>query len=214
MKLRFLGALALMIAVLPGFANAAYVLQFGQGGVAGITDFQASVGSTIDIELYLTQTEGDTDLTDDGIWTMAFDFRIDGAGGLTHESIADESTYVFPAGFPDNRVTTLSNNFQDLQVDANGDFSNPVFPEAGSNSIFLGTASLLVNGQGVYNLEIEQLSDLSFTLGDSINGLGTDPGAATLTAVPEPGSFAVLGLCAGSGAFVRWRRRRQAASAV
>src|SRR5690606_7878790 len=81
MRLRVLGMLAFVFALLPSAANAAYVLEFGQGGTAGITSFNAAPGDMITIELYLTQTGADALLTNKGIATMALDFTIDGAGG-------------------------------------------------------------------------------------------------------------------------------------
>lgn len=212
MKLRFLGALALMFAMLPGFANAAYTLEFGQNGVAGITDFSAAVGSTIEIELYITQSDGDTLLTDKGIATLAMTFDIDGAGGAIHDNNEGVSTYVFPAGFPDGQVADLSNGFQTLTLDANTGGTG-VQPEAGSNSVLLGTAQIQVNSAGVYNLAMARDGGLAFVTPD-LDIISPGNGVGTITAVPEPGSFAVLGLCAGSGALVRWRRRRQAAAAV
>jgi hypothetical protein len=218
MKLRLIGAMALAVMLLPSTARADLILEFGQGGTVGITEFLVRPGDTLDIEVYLTDTPGGDGLEGRGIKTMGSIFRIDPlggpVGGATHQTDAQgDSTFAFSDQFPDQRSLELREGNQELEFDAVREDETGAQPDVG-DSILLGTATLEANSRGTYGLELEAINEFSFILGGSgIDFFEPTPGAATLTAVPEPGTFAALGLVAGTGAVVRFRRRRKAAVA-
>lgn len=192
-------------------ADAALLLQFGQGGNVGITEFVVNPGDSIDIEIYLTES-GETTLTDNGLGFMDALFTLSGPAGAAHEQSGGEPTFQISPQFPDSPNVEFWNSDTNI-VRFNGSnlSSAGAVVDTNGDSILLGTATLLTSSAGSWDLSVDPRTSFSFAKG--ANFYNVTGGIATLTAVPEPGSFAVLGLIAGTGAAVRFRRRRKAAKA-
>ena len=188
--------------------NADLVFSFGRADGSGVADFVVEPGSKVMIDLFISETGGSV-LNDIGIGTVRF--RLEVAGdGVTHGAL-DE--FQIGAGFRAVGSNTRADSIR--MVDISGAFAGidviPVQAASGSNTVFLGTATLQVDPSfdGTVFLTASQLSPIDVTLGTSIFNSGSvSSGTATITAVPEPGSLLALSML-GLGGIV-WHRRRSA----
>lgn len=229
MMCRLFGVLFAALVFMQSSADAALVLRFGQNGVAGLTNFTAQVGSTLNLEIYLVQTSGSTELNDFGLSLMGIDLRVDTGGGSTTGEVSHVTppSFVFNPGMSDERFTEVLNQDRRLIARAAAPLADalnyaPVMLPAGQNQLLLGTAQLRIGlnsvvGDNTYNLSVRRQDSLSFAygnnpLGDGSEGEFFNPGIAnstlTLTAVPEPSSVAVLGMMGVAGVARAVRRRR------
>ncbi len=193
-------------------SQAAFVLQVGQSGVAGISTIAATPGSQIELEYYLTQTGGMTNLNTEGLGSFMFSISTDEfSAGLTH---AEPGDFEFTPGFLDFAMVDLIDN--SLEVGSIGDIANdglsaiPVFIPAPQNSILLGRSrfNVAANASGDYNVSLDPAPFLAFTLGpDIFNSVPVASGGAVVrvTAVPEP----TTGLAIGGAVALLWLRRRR-----
>jgi hypothetical protein len=210
---RLYGVMALVLMTLQSLARADLVLEFGQGGTIGLTSFEAKVGDSINVDLYITQKGNEARLTTRGLATMAMKFTIDGNGGATHGDLLSN----IPTHFDNVIQNTLSVDEQVLIVDAVNTTGSGL-KAIGSNSILLGTATIRANQLGLYNFNLGLPEDpgvLSFTLaGLPLTFIIPDEGNAifNVTAVPEPGSLATLAMCVALGIGARFRRHKRSVS--
>lgn len=211
-----LAMLAAMLLVSP--AQAALVLQFGQDGTAGVTNFSAQPNDTLQVEVYITQTDGDTRLSDQGLSSFQFDFTIGGDGSVIH---GPQGSFMFQDGLDNFATEARTDQLLDVGAFADNDPSDAtgtkVIPVK-APTILLGIATVNVGetASGDYSFAIAPASDAtSFSTGDDPfrGSVTVDPGSATLTvnatAVPEPSYLAI----AVAGLALRLRRSwRQKAS--
>ncbi len=240
MRIKLLGMVIAAVFLLSGSARADLVLQFGQSGVSGLTNFTATAGSSVAIEVYLTQSglydpfgTGDpADFVTDnrltgagnsrGLGGWLIDVGIAGDGAVSH---ADAATFVFGANFDNLPGASVNGSVLNAGAFATADPVDPnrVLPVK-APVILLGTMTLDVSSlaTGSYSLTTDFTNGISLSLGT--NPLNTvDPtepanfvfgGSGTLdiiSAVPEPSSMAVLGLMGAAGFARSVRNRRKAA---
>ncbi|MFN7292960.1 MAG: hypothetical protein ACK5YR_25280 [Pirellula sp.] len=211
---RLCGVAALVLMTIQSWAKADFVLEFGQGGTIGLTSFEATVGKSVSVDLYITQKLGETRLTTKGIVSMALKFSIDGTGGATHGDILLD----IPTHFNIIEENALSGADRVLIANANNTSGKGLRAET-SNSIFLGTATIQANEIGIYGFNLSLPNppgNFSFLLEDPLNpetAIPKDGNAIfTVTAVPEPSSVFSIVLCAALSVFARIRGRKQSAS--
>lgn len=188
------------------------ILEFGQNGVRGVHDFSVIVGQTIDIDLFITQIDGETVLSDEGIIQFGTKFTIDprtsDPTGAIHQNTEGESTYAFPDAFPNSRDTDLSSNF--LVLDSNAGSASEDGVQATGDSIYLGTATIDASSIGNYGISLVREHPLSFATPGLEEFLNPIPASATLTvtAVPEPTACSLVCLIAVGTSLLRRHRLR------
>ncbi len=218
----FVTASAILFCFPARSTKAELILQFGKEGVVGATDFSVAPGQSQLIDIFLTQTPGDTRLTSPGLGLGAFRLILS-SPDITHAPLA---SFQFGPGFVEGENGLSELNGQTLLIDLKGTpvdpFTvTPVTTTGGSSSIKLGTTVLtaMPGAFGPYGLELRSGRDPvgadpvtpDFILGNSALGafVAVSPSTATLNVspVPEPSSFALLIFTATTASIV-FRRRR------
>jgi hypothetical protein len=207
--------------LLAGAARADFQYEFAQGGTVG-TSFSVAQGSTIDIQVYLLQTNGpttnSTNLTAKGLsfggvalqYSASAPFSIASTSAITPNSAFSTSS---PALSTSSGTTTASLQLQN---------DSPVFaPTTGTNAgaILLGTFTFTGSSVGT-STTVSALPNANGA--NNVDGAGTNldsliansSASITVTAVPEPGSVVLTGLLAlGIAGAARRRLRRAPATA-
>jgi hypothetical protein len=216
MRIRSL-LLAAVFALLPGRAAADYAFEFfdptANGGTGAFsTTFSVAAGSTVNVQVYLAQTNGTTTLTagpglKDGGVGLSFNQAIatvPSTSAITPNAAFDTSTKSVGTG------TASLNVFQST--------SSPVLaPTSGTTAgaILLGTFSFTGVSAGSTFAVTAQPHPAPFSnnvLGDGtvIDSMIANASAViTVTAVPEPGSLLLAGLAAAGMGVGAWRRRQR-----
>lgn len=239
MRIKLLGMVVAAVFLLSGTARADLVLNFGQGGVSGLTNFTATAGSTVAIQVYLTQSglydpfgTGDpVDFVTDnrltgagttrGLGGWLIDVGVAGDGAVGH---ADPATFVFGPNFDNLPGASVNGSVLNAGAFATVDPVDPnkVIPVK-APVILLGELTLDVSAlaTGSYNLSVDFTNGIALSLGtnplntvdptDPINHVFGGLGTLDITAVPEPSSMAVLGLMGVAGVARSVRNRRKAA---
>jgi hypothetical protein len=230
---RHLSTATVLVLILVGAARSNYVFEFADGTGAVQTAFTANAGDLVDVEVLLAQTNGDTGLTDSGLF----------AAGVRVTSTYTSATP--PATYPDMLSNSdimpnpafdglVNNSLDGMNVFGVANFLDSGFvtegilanPAPTGNSIYLGT--FVFHTSGVPGGEVIDLQTSSVYVGsqdnilnDQSNGipLGTplDPDNATATitilgpsggAVPEPSTLTLMGLgLMGTVVLHRYRNR-------
>jgi len=197
-----------------------YNINFGQ------SIYTIVPGGTVDVSIYLTETAtaGETPLLADGgnngLVLLGSKFTFLGSD----LKVGSQDTYNFPAddllppfGTSINSVFTTQNVFVDnltREVDISGLIVSgtaevPVVPGATSYSILLGTVRFTASPTFTGSVPLTFLPnpfDVNFF------PLNTNPATytdSTITAVPEPGTMALLAVASLGGVTLRSRSRRQ-----
>ena len=188
-------------------ASAELIYEFGQ------SDYVATPNATVDVDLYLRQTNGETILSDFGLISVSGQILFNETPGPAEPAeVLSTADITINPQFDDPFLTmpTLDPGTSAGMLGV-VDISSPeVF--ANQDRIHLATFSFTVGSiqDEVPNLRATDLDDLfEDTLagnGQLLDALISD-GMATITVVPEPSQLAALG-CLVAGA-VGWRRRRQ-----
>lgn len=182
----------------------AIVYSFDQAG------FTVNAGGTVDVDVYLEQTGGDTILTDDGLfgYGVRLLFNTPPIPSDPAAVLAESDILANPA-FDDAAFATVE-LISGESAGASGSVLDPFSPLVGSR-ILLGTFTF-TGGNTVG--EVTNLTATDFSgLDETISGLGTpldsmvQDGFATITvtAVPEPSSILIL-FAGGVAAIMRRRR--------
>lgn len=260
--------LMMLCALFATTARAEITFNFGQGGVIGGTTFNAMAGSTITLEIYLTQQLryepvpgfmfSDLRMSNNGPGTGIGSYLVDlsivdadtpmaiQTDVLPQDPAPPTNGFIFGPGFLNDTTSRLDpNNNGSINVlrastFATNDptFTSPLTPVYASNtamsafnadtpgsiainSILAGTATINVSafasGDYLLSLSAMDMSALPTLLGNSIvNGPFITPSSqmATLTisAVPEPCTWPVLGI--GTIIYGRRRMRRRKSSSA
>ena len=200
-------------------AQADLMLGFAQGGSFS-TSFSAAPNSTLTLQLILTQSNGETRLSNPGLAIADFQVAVDGVN-------VAPTAFTFGTGFVDDtstnsRITGLTARIAEFtgsngitaNVDSNGDTT--------LDSVLLGTVTYNIGAlaSGNYNLTVLKRTEqgafsiaapqLSLTI-DVTNVVTNGSATLTITAVPEPSS-AVFLMLGGLWACVARRRLRASKS--
>lgn len=199
-------------------AQADLILGFAKGGSFS-TSFSAAPNSTLTLQLILTQSNGETRLSNPGLAIADFQVAIDGLN-------VAPTAFTFGTGFVDDtstnsRITGLSTRIAEFtgsngitsNVDSNGDTT--------LDSVLLGTVTYNIGAlaSGNYNLSVQKRTEEgAFSIDNSpgiplnvTNVVSNGSATLTITAVPEPSS-AVFLMLGGLWACVARRRLRAAKS--
>ncbi len=192
-------------------AKADLILEFANSAGIVQSDFEAEVGHTVDISVYLVETSPSTILFDEGLFSAGFRLNYSTGGGSSVATIASAS------GVTSNPAFDLTKNVDIASV------PNAVGVDLATNSLDFGLglsriklASFQFAGVGAGSLSLT-LSDLGGE--NSITQLGTvlDGGIdftptanLKVTAVPEPNSLVLL-IVGSTLCFLRKRRTSRGA---
>ncbi|MCR9200392.1 MAG: PEP-CTERM sorting domain-containing protein [Planctomycetaceae bacterium] len=198
---------ALLTLLFSHAASAELIYEFGQ------SEYTATPNGTVDVDLYLRQTGGETVLSDFGLISVSGQILFNEAPGPTEPAeVLSTADITINPQFDD---PFLSMPVLDPGTSAGMlgviDITSPeVF--ANQDRIHLGTFRFTV---GSIQDEVTSLraTDLDVAFEDTLTGNGLfldsliSDGLATITVVPEPSQVAALGglVLAAIG----WRRRRQ-----
>jgi hypothetical protein len=209
----------LLVLSLRSTAHADFILGFAQGGLAS-TSFSAAPNSNLTLQLILTQSTGETRLSNPGLAIADFDVVINGANvaptaftfgtGFVNDGSGNSGIASLSTRIAEFESTLSGNNGITVNVDSNGDTA--------LDSVLLGTVTYNIGtlASGSYNLTVQKRTALgAFSIAAPAPGLPTDVtnfvsnGSAilTITAVPEPSSavFVALSCLAVYVAKRRWR---------
>lgn len=195
-------AVMAVTALVPTAAYADIFIEFSDGSTVN-DNFEIQVGTPTQIQIFLTETSPNTDLSVDGL--VGF--------GLSGDYAATEGSAAV--------VTSLSVN-PDFDLVIQDDFTTDSIEVAAAvlfNPIVTGSSILLgsfeVTASGLGTTEFTFIDQNPDPFSDFASGTGTDldptifAGArsfsVSLTAVPEPSSIAVLAIPAW---IISYRRRR------
>ncbi len=196
-------------------AQADLILGFAKGGSFS-TSFSAASNSSLTLQLILTQSNGETRLTNPGLAIADFDVVIDGVN-------VAPTAFTFGTGFVNDTnsgITGLSTRIAEFEsslsgkngitanIDGNGDTT--------LDSVLLGTVTYNIGAlaSGNYNLSVLKRTAFgSFSIADPVfpdnvtNVVSNGSATLTITAVPEPSSTVFL-MLGGLWACVARRRLR------
>jgi hypothetical protein len=221
MTLRTILSALVGVFLLGGTARADFVFQFaGSNGVA-TSNFGVAQGSTVDVRVYLVQTNGptvnSTNLSANGLsdGNVALTFSSTAPFSIASASnITPNSAFVGPNGT--SLTTSGGTTTATLQVHSSPAFVFAPTSGADANRILLGTFTFTGVSPGSA-LTVTALPNAGSNFvdgaGNTLDSLISNASAAiTVTAIPEPGTVILTGLfAAGFGAHA-WRRRRRAAA--
>jgi PEP-CTERM motif len=210
----------LLVLSLRSTAHADFILGFAQGGTFS-TSFSAAPNSNLTLQLILTQSTGETRLSNPGLAIADFDVVINGAN-------VAPTAFTFGTGFVDDTsnnsgITGLSTRIAEFESSFSG--NSGVTANVDSNgdtvldSVLLGTVTYNIGtmASGNYNLSVLKRDALSaFSIAapglpiDVTSVVSNGSAILTITAVPEPSSavFLILGGLLGCVARRRWRANK------
>jgi len=195
-------------------AEASYIFQLtDSAGVAQNNFVIGSIGQTVDVNVWLKQTDPDTLLTDEGLYSAGVKLTYGSPGAAAVSSVDDiarNPAFDDPGAF----LRDVGGGYSTLDMAVSDPFS-PVFPQLSTpDGIWLGTFKF--TGLSLGSVQITAFDNPG--IDNTLTGLGTllDPNIgsvqATVSTVPEPSGlaiFATLMLIAGP---YFWRRSRQRAA--
>jgi hypothetical protein len=212
---RFLvrGAALLTLLLAGGSARADFIFRFADAGGTPQTSFTINgAGGTVDVRVYLEETNGGTVLSTEKLGSAGV--RLDNsATGVARVAAAGDVTG--NPSFDDTDVVTVGPDFASLNdaVSANP----PLSPDA-NNRILIGTFRFTGQSVGQFTVTTrDPHPELGFD--DTLTGADTALDAliqnsgAVVTVVPEPGSLLLTGLAATAIAAVAYRRSRRVKAA-
>lgn len=213
-----LGLLLALIAASPCCAG--FILQLGQSGTVGNNVFAGSPGDTVVMQIYLTQTGGETRLSSSSTALVSADFHVTIDGSLVSPVATS-----FGPGFKDDTSGKTGFTLSDARI---AEFASEQSGHVGvttsadgvsDNSVLLGTVSFLIapGASGIYNLSAAR--DTSSPLGsfalaagypqtiDVSSGFGT----LEVSSTPEPSSLVLsaIGIAAVAYRTCKQRRKRR-----
>ena len=187
-------ALALLLGVicLGSSSHADQLLTLSSGGTVSDA-FIGAVGETLSIDFFLTETEPDTIVADEGL--IGFGFDLEFTPGLGTISSANPDEFFDAANFDERSSTGFEwEYFRDDSMGSTG------------SSVRLGGMDFLVSAEGTTTFTLSDrvvgtgfnnaswfTPTLSFIDNDIFGSAGTDTFSFSVsTAVPEPGSMVFL----------------------
>lgn len=193
---------AVIFSLLSSQTQADLIIEFSDGNAIGNV-FTAAVGSVVTIDVFVTETGGNTELSTDGLVGFGLDASYSATSGITAVVTANSVDSAFPF------VTDEAFDNSNLKL-AGSTFGTP--PQG--TSIALGQFSVSVSDIGVTEFSFDDYSTLSdFVTANSATDL--DPvifaGGRTfdfsISAVPEPTTALMFG-SAALGMLAPRRRKR------
>lgn len=205
MRIRlFLLTIAVTLCLVPT-ARGDYTFEFTDSSNVDQTNFTVAEGGTVQIKVWLQETNGGTTLTTTGVTDAGVKLTFGSNVTVKTSSDIAENSAQFTSGVS----KSVGSGSASLNV------SNSTAVKAASNHILLGTFTFTGVTAGVTTaVTVDPHGGFDDTvLADStvIDGMIANASAAiTVTAVPEPGSFFLCGLAAFGmmGGAYRARRRR------
>jgi hypothetical protein len=207
--------LALLSVASLGRADLAWQFTDSTGATVAGNNFSVNQGSTIDIRVYLLETNGGTTLSSAGLSSVGVKL----AGSNANAQVASASAITPNPQFDDTSKSVSGNN----AILNDGLLANPVVhaPTTGAdaNRILVGTftySGLTAGTTNVQAVDPHAFADTVDGNGNTLDALIASSAATiTVNAVPEPGTLVLTGMFAVAlvGLGCR-RRRREAAAAV
>ena len=198
-------------------ARCDYVFELRQDGrpELGVGDdgpgsFTIGAGGITWFDIFLTQTDNDTRLSDNGLAIADVTFEIQ--GGLEVSLIEfDLGPGFVQDPFVDSVIDGQSVRLAAVESSGLGGVEPDEQPHSFANSVQIGSVRLGVNptASGSFELLTGTTSGAAFPLNDStLTGLDASPiiNILSISAIPEPGSFAISLLAFG---LLCMRHRRQ-----
>lgn len=227
-------SLALLLLAAPNSqADFTYSLRFDK------TAYQVNPGSTLEVDLILSELATGSDVNRIGFYDAANDrtygvlgaeFKINWAGTLPLVANKNDAKagagFAFATGSPTLDLTKNQVLMKETQANVLGDgvIGDSVAGQPGLREVLLGKLTFTIPTDfvaDVITLDQETTANandfLVKTGPNSSNRIILDsillPGSATLTAVPEPSSIVLMGLAMAIGGGCWWRKRRTVAAA-
>lgn len=214
-----LGLLLALIVASPCCAG--FILQLGQSGTVGNNTFAGSPGDTVVMQIYLTQTDGETRLSSSSTALVSADFHLTIDGSLVSPVATS-----FGPGLKDDTSGKTGFTLSDARIaeiakEQTGHVGVTTSADGVSdNSVLLGTVSFLIapGASGIYNLSAAR--DTSSPLGsfaladpDYPQRIDVSSGFGTLevSSTPEPSSLVLsaIGIAAVAYRSCKQRRKRR-----
>lgn len=228
-----LGLALLLLSTCSAQADFVYSLRFDK------TAYQVNPGSTLQVDLILSELATGNDVNRIGFHDTANDrtygvlgaeFKINWAGTLPLVASKNDAKFgpgfAFATGSPTLDLTKKQVLMKETQANVLGDgvIGDSVAGQPGLREVLLGSLMFTIPSDfvtDVITLDQETTANandfLIKTGPNSSDRIIIDtillPGSATLTAVPEPSTFALLGLAMVIGGGCWWRKRRAVAVA-
>jgi hypothetical protein len=188
-------------------SEAGYVFSFNTFG----TDqaFTVVEGSSIDVPIYLVQTDGENRLSTIGLYSSGASVTIGYDSGAIGNSFASQPTLA-------GHWTDLLSNRAEILVDQvvlEGLIDDPAFPVfATSNSILLGTIEFQSGVSGnltSLELSLDNVTPMAnlFVDANEVGPISFRKG--TISAVPEPSSFLLVAAPIAMGMYYRVKTKRK-----
>jgi len=201
-------AVFLLCSVGGALAEAAFVFTFADTGGSPQSSFEINgVAGTVDVRVYLTDTDGAGGLlASDGLGSIDFDVNEETTTpDRFHVSAVDvNSEFDFDAAFD-----------LDLLDDSTALRLFSLLGTTPASSIYLATLTFTGDSAGVADIQATNASNVTTTLGDRIS---VEPASARITVtsaqseIPEPATLLLFaGLLGTAGLGVLRRQRRKAA---
>ncbi len=226
-----MGLALLLLAAPVSQADFTYSLRFDK------TAYQVNPGSTLQVDLILSELATGSDVNRIGFFDAANDrtygvlgaeFKINWAGGLPLVASTSDAKagpgFAFAAGSPTKTNSQVLMKETQANVLGDGVIGDSVAGQPGLREVLLGKLTFTIPTNfvaDVITLDQETTANandfLIKTGPNSSNRIIIDslllPGSATLNAVPEPSSIVLMGLAMAIGGGCWWRKRRSVAAA-
>jgi hypothetical protein len=188
-------------------------LFFSTADLNGVpkTQFEiASLGGTVDVQVYLTEINGSV-LSAEKLFAAGVQMRFDSPSGVVAVLSADDITpngAFNDTGSVERLVTAMSAKLSEAT-----DGVTLVSPDA-ENRILMGTFRFTGQSVGEASLTLLRFNpapDDRIITGqaNALDALVTQQSAVTIRVVPEPGSLALMGLAGLGMTGIAWRRRQK-----
>jgi hypothetical protein len=225
-----MGLALLLLAAPDSQADFTYSLRFDK------TAYQVNPGSTLQVDLILSELATGSDVNRIGFYDAANDrtygvlgaeFKINWAGGLPLVASTSDAKagpgFAFATGSPTKTNSQVLMKETQANVLGDGVTGDSVAGQPGLREVLLGKLTFTIPTDfvaDVITLDQETTANandfLIKTGPNSSNRIIIDnlllPGSATLNAVPEPSSIVLMGLAMAIGGGCWWRKRRSVAA--